>query len=145
MWTQNRPKQINFGSKTHQPVPIDIPNQNITTRNLIPTQTKRMATSSIANIFSFFTPSKPPPAPPLKFPPSHLSTAASPSPTNVRSVWAPLATSNEAQPSDVMSLEWCAPRSPTRTLCSSDRRTMYRLSWTITSRMRGCSDGSGER
>ncbi|KAH6823784.1 Ribosomal protein S21 family protein [Perilla frutescens var. hirtella] len=58
-----------------------------------------MATSSIANLFSFFNPSKPPSPPPVpapKFPPLHLSTAAPPS-SNTRSVWAPLVLSNEAQ------------------------------------------------
>ncbi|KAL0351135.1 UNVERIFIED_CONTAM: 30S ribosomal protein S21, chloroplastic [Sesamum radiatum] len=71
-----------------------------------------MATSSIANLFSFFAPSKPPPPPPTsppKFPPSHLSTTAAPSASSSHPGLAPLVLTNEAQslPScsaDVMSV-----------------------------------------
>ena len=55
-----------------------------------------MATSSLANLFSLFNPSKPPPsAPPsraLKLPPIHLSAAS-----DTRPGWEPLVLSNEAQ------------------------------------------------
>ncbi|KAK4417893.1 30S ribosomal protein S21, chloroplastic [Sesamum alatum] len=70
-----------------------------------------MATSSIANLFSFFAPSKPPPPPTSqpKFPPSHLSTTVSPSASSSHPGWAPLVLSNETQSSpscsaDVMSV-----------------------------------------
>lgn len=59
-----------------------------------------MATSSVANLFSFFTPSKPPsppPAPALKFPPLHQSGAPPTSSPNTHTGWAPLVLSNEAQ------------------------------------------------
>ncbi|KAI3457842.1 hypothetical protein Pfo_014505 [Paulownia fortunei] len=61
-----------------------------------------MATSSIANLFSFFTPSKPPPRPPTpppKFPPSYPSTATSPSSSSTHPGWAPIVLSNAAQSS----------------------------------------------
>ncbi|KAL8049223.1 hypothetical protein ABFX02_06G007600 [Erythranthe guttata] len=64
-----------------------------------------MATSSIANLFSFFTPSKPPPlapTPSIKFPPSHLSATAPPESTSSRPGWGPLAVSSEAARDDVM-------------------------------------------
>lgn len=61
-----------------------------------------MATSSIANLFSFFTPSRPPqlpPSPVLRFPPAHLSAVASPSSLSTHSGWAPVVLTNEAQSS----------------------------------------------
>ncbi|KAL3636685.1 hypothetical protein CASFOL_018984 [Castilleja foliolosa] len=51
-------------------------------------------TSSIANLFSFFTPS--PSTPPPKSPPSHLPLSSSTATNTDR--WAPLISSNETQP-----------------------------------------------
>ncbi|KAL8551335.1 hypothetical protein ACS0TY_000427 [Phlomoides rotata] len=71
-----------------------------------------MATSSIANLFSFFTPSKPPrllPTPALRFPPAHLSAAVSPSSS---SGWAPLVLTNEAQSSSSFSSDVTSVVSP---------------------------------
>lgn len=57
------------------------------------------ATSSIANLFSFFTPSQP--SPPPKTPPSQLSfsSSAAASSSGNKDRWAPLISSNETQPS----------------------------------------------
>ncbi|CAA3032571.1 30S ribosomal S21, chloroplastic-like [Olea europaea subsp. europaea] len=60
-----------------------------------------MATSSIANLFSF-TPSKPPPSPPLstpRNPPSHLSGTTS----SRKDGWAPLVLSNENDSNSLLS------------------------------------------
>ncbi|CAI9758527.1 unnamed protein product [Fraxinus pennsylvanica] len=51
-----------------------------------------MAAPSIPNLFSFFTPSKPPSAPP-----SHLSLSSTAAATTTKNRWAPLVYSNELQ------------------------------------------------
>ena len=100
-----------------------------------------MATSSLANLFSLFNPSKPPPsAPPsraLKLPPIHLSAAS-----DTRPGWEPLVLSNEAQSRPSCSAVVCPSLAHANTMFF---RSAYNVQVIVDDNepRRSCSAGSG--